>query len=151
MHVFLGIADCILLILEDECNKMEAVYEHRTPMNYNQTNQSVSVTRLARRYIKLERTYQNYNKEYDPYSHTLHPHQILNSHFFEVNQQAKEDQHKDEIEDMKKQQSYLELNIFESRDAGEAFASGMIRQPEDSLHKSLTSSFEKHSEASRPF
>ena len=66
-----------------------------------------------------------------------------------MNQQAKEDQHKDEIEDMRKQQSYLELNIFESRDAGEAFSSGMIRQPEDSLHKSLTSSFEKHAEASR--
>lgn len=27
LHVFLGIADSILLILEDECNKMEAVLE----------------------------------------------------------------------------------------------------------------------------
>jgi hypothetical protein len=42
----------------------------------------------------------------------MHPHQILNSHFFEVSQQAKEDSHKNEIDDMRKQQSHLEMNIF---------------------------------------
>ena len=82
LHVFLGIADCLLLILEDETLKMEGVLE---PQNRpQQAINSVSIARLARRYIKLERGYQTYNKEYDPYSHTMHPHQILNSHFFEV-------------------------------------------------------------------
>lgn len=103
---FLRIADCVVLILEDECSKLDASYEPQPPHRHQSLNQSISITRIAKRYNKLERIYQAYNKDYDPYTHTLHPHQVFNSHFFEVSQQAKEDQQKEEVEQMRQQLAY---------------------------------------------
>ena len=71
---FLKIADCVILILEDECTKLDACYDPQQPNKHLYVNQNTSITRIAKRYNKLERMYQSYNKDYDPYTHTLHPH-----------------------------------------------------------------------------
>ena len=95
---FLRIADYVILILEDECSKLEQCYEPPSTSRHQTSNQSISIPRIAKRYSKLERIYQGNSREFDPYTHTLHPHQVFNSHFFEVSQQAKEEQQKDEVE-----------------------------------------------------
>ena len=127
---FLKIADCVILILEDECSKLDASYDPTPPNKHLSLSQFTSISRISKRYNKLERMYQLYNKEYDPYTHTLHPHQVFNSHFFEVSQQAKEDQHKDEIEAMKAQQAYpiiFEQQRLMNSQADEAFANRIQR------------------------
>ena len=71
---FLKIADCVILILEDECCKLDASYDPQPQTKHYSSNQNTSITMIAKRYNKLERMYQTYNKDYDPYTHTLHPH-----------------------------------------------------------------------------
>ena len=73
--------------------------------------------------------YQAYNKEHDPYTHTLHPHQVFNSHFFEVSQQAKEEQQKEEIEQMRHQLAYPV--IFDTQGARPGGAGGPTGGPTD--------------------
>lgn len=63
--------------------------------------------------MKLERVYLQQNKEYDNYSHTMHTHQFLTSHFFEVSSQAKDQKLKKDIEGLEKRQSNIDLKIFE--------------------------------------
>lgn len=119
----------MILILEVECQKLEASSEPQL--------QRQSITRIAKRYNKLERIYQAYNKEYDPYTHTLHPHQVFNSHFFEVSQQAKEDQQKEEIEQMRSQLAYSVL--FESQQprnsTEQAFDARLLRMQEQAAQQ----------------
>lgn len=55
--VLLRIADAVILILEDECSKLEASYEPQPSNRHQSLNQSISITRLAKRYNKLERMY----------------------------------------------------------------------------------------------
>lgn len=42
--------------------------------------------------MRLERFYISQNQEYDPYSHTQHPHELLTTQHFEVSYQAKREQ-----------------------------------------------------------
>jgi hypothetical protein len=39
--------------------------------------------------MRLEKSYIQYNKVFDPYSHTLHPHHFLSKQHFEVEEQVK--------------------------------------------------------------
>ena len=48
-----------------------------------------SPSSCAQKYMKLERLYISQNQEYDPYSHTQHPHELLTTQHFEVSYQAK--------------------------------------------------------------
>ena len=60
--------------------------------------------------MKLERLYISHNQEYDPYSHTLHPHELLSNQHFEVVYQAKK-----VVESTSAQQhkySFRHMNIF---------------------------------------
>ena len=69
--------------------------------------------KLTKRYMKLERIYLQQNKEYDSYAHTMHTHQFLTTHFFEVTSQAKEAKLKKDLENLNGHQSNVEHKIFE--------------------------------------
>jgi len=71
-HVFFMIADYILLILEDENEFFDRCYERYKVAAGSGPN--VTLTRLTKQYAKMERTYLQQNKDYDPYSNTMHPH-----------------------------------------------------------------------------
>jgi hypothetical protein len=62
--------------------------------------------------MKLERLYISHNQEYDPYSHTLHPHELLANQHFEVVYQAKR-----VVENNAMNQhnyTFRHMNVFES-------------------------------------
>jgi hypothetical protein len=80
-------------------------------------NQSASLTKIARKYQKMERYYQTFNKEYDPYSRTMHPHPIFNTNFFEVNQASREEIQKEDIDNLKMSMSCLDFDIFQTNGA----------------------------------
>ncbi len=66
------IADYILLILEDENDFFDRCFErYKLPAG---SGPNVTLTRLTKQYAKMERTYLLQNKDYDPYSNTMHPH-----------------------------------------------------------------------------
>ncbi len=71
-----------------------------------------ATSRNAQKYMKLEKSYIQQNKIYDPYSHTVHPHHFLSKQHFEVEEQAKKDKLKQEVEQVKF--SYKELDLFEN-------------------------------------
>jgi len=95
-HIYILIADYILLLLEDESELFDRSGERPKFM----PGPNVALQRLTKQYVKLERTYLNQNKDYDPYSNTMHPHQLLNNHYFEINMQAKEERVKTEIQEL---------------------------------------------------
>jgi hypothetical protein len=57
-----------------------------------------ATARCAYKYSKLEKSYIQQNKIYDPYSHTVHPHNFLSKNHFEVEEQAKKDKFKSDNE-----------------------------------------------------
>ena len=68
---------------------------------------NASITKMAKRYMKLERSYLTQNKEYDSYAHTMHTHQFLKTHYFEVCAYAQEEKSKNELRELKGKQSHL--------------------------------------------
>lgn len=55
LHVFLGITDLMVLVLEDESDKFEAILEQRQePLPAGPNN---TINKLTKRYMKLERVY----------------------------------------------------------------------------------------------
>ena len=62
--------------------------------------------------MKIEKSYIQQNKIYDPYSHTMHPHHFLSKQHFEVEEQAKKDKINDEIKTV--QFSYKTLDLFDT-------------------------------------
>lgn len=83
--MFIGIAEFMLIALEDESEKFETVLEQLEDPAY-MLGPNSSIVKLTKRYMKLERVYLQQNKKFDSYSHTIHTHQFLTSHFFEVTQ-----------------------------------------------------------------
>ena len=81
-HIFIGIAEMITLLLEEESDKFENVLEQRQDSQTVGPNSTIN--KLTKRYMKLERLYLQENREYDSYSHTMHEHQFLGNNFFEV-------------------------------------------------------------------
>ena len=69
-HIFVLIADYILLILEDESDLFDRCCEKFKYMSGPNT----ALNRLTKQYVKMERNYLNQNKDYDPYSNTMHSH-----------------------------------------------------------------------------
>jgi len=61
--------------------------------------------------MRLERFYISQNQEYDPYSHTQHPHELLTTQHFEVSYQAKREQERKPDEALA-ECSYLKRGIF---------------------------------------
>lgn len=74
-----------------------------------------SPSTCAQKYAKLERLYISQNQDYDPFSHTQHPHELLTMQHFEVTQQAKRERERQQDEALAGCTSQL-LEIFE-RDA----------------------------------
>lgn len=73
LHVYIGIAEFMLIALEDESEKFEQVLEY--PQDMSQfVGPNLSIMKLTKRYMKLERVYLQQNKEYDSYAHTMHTH-----------------------------------------------------------------------------
>lgn len=104
MSIFICIAEQLLICLEDESEKFEAVVEVNEYSQYN-CGPNYQNNRLNRRYMKLERIYQLQSKEYDNYSNTMHPHQFLTTHFFEVQGQAKDHKIKKDIQHLEERLS----------------------------------------------
>ena len=101
----------MLIALEDESEKFDSVLEQPQD-NTQYIGPNLSIMKLTKRYMKLERIYLQQNKEYDNYAHTMHTHQFLTTHFFEVSCQAKEAKLKKDIEGLSNRQSNIELKIF---------------------------------------
>ena len=98
-HVFLGLIDILVLILEDETEKFESILEFRSEhVTFGPNN---SLNKLSKRYMKLERIYLQQNREYDSYSHTMHTHQFLETNYFEVISEARDIKLKKEVEQLK--------------------------------------------------
>ena len=71
--------------------------------------------------MKLERYYISQNQDYDPYSHTQHPHELLTTQHFEVTYQAKRERERRPDEALGSC-SFRSLEIFvPGRNAPEAF------------------------------
>ena len=64
--------------------------------------------------MRLERLYISQNQEYDPYSHTLHPHELLSTQHFEVLYQAKRRKEQGPDEALQGT-SYQKLDIFATK------------------------------------
>ena len=112
-HVFLSIADVMIVSLEEENEKFESVLESQQEQQQQLLGPNVSISKLTRRYMKLERVYLQQSKEYDAYSHTMHTHQFLTSHHFEVSSQAKDVKLKKDIDNLRQKQSSAVFDIFE--------------------------------------
>jgi hypothetical protein len=112
IHVFMGIAELMLIALEDETEKFELVLEQMQDQN-QLLGPNSSINKLTKRYMKLERVYLQQNKEYDCYAHTMHTHQFLTTHFFEVSNLAKDIKLKNDIDGLSKRQTNIELKIFD--------------------------------------
>ena len=65
--------------------------------------------------MRLERLYISQNQEYDPYSHTLHPHELLSTQHFEVLYQAKRRKEQGPDEALR-EASFRTLEIFKRRE-----------------------------------
>ena len=87
VHTLLGVAELLLKILELEAERFDARAEP-DPQARRQPGVE-SPSSCAQKYMKLERLYISQNQEYDPYSHTQHPHELLTTQHFEVSYQAK--------------------------------------------------------------
>lgn len=75
VQTYLAICEQLLKILEDETERYEQKYDSSNTF-YN--DQMVSnAAKSAVKYMKLEKSYLQQNKVYDPYSHTLYPHHFL--------------------------------------------------------------------------
>jgi len=61
--------------------------------------------------MKLERLYISQNQDYDPYSHTQHPHELLTTQHFEVSYQAKRERERRQDEALQLC-SFRQLEIF---------------------------------------
>jgi hypothetical protein len=86
----------MILILESESERFESVAEQVVP---NVLGDPL-LARLGRRYMKLEKIYVSQNKEYDPYSFSLHAHPFLSKNHFEVQMRAREEAMRMEIEEL---------------------------------------------------
>ena len=73
-YTYLKIAESLLKALEDEVEKFELVIEQAKEYEIPYIGPNVSILKLTRRYMKLERIYLMQNKEYEPHSHTMHSH-----------------------------------------------------------------------------
>ena len=71
----LGVAELILKILEIEAERFDQRAEP-DPRSRKQAGVE-SPSSCAQKYMKLERYYISQNQDYDPYSHTQHPHELL--------------------------------------------------------------------------
>ena len=87
VHTLLGVAELLLKILEVEAERFDARAEP-DPQTRRQHGVE-SPSSCAQKYMKLERLYISQNQDYDPYSHTQHPHELLTTQHFEVSYQAK--------------------------------------------------------------
>ena len=56
-HVFLSIADVMIVSLEEENEKFESVLESQQEQQQQLLGPNVSISKLTRRYMKLERVY----------------------------------------------------------------------------------------------
>lgn len=111
--VFICIVEQMIIMLENETEKMEEVTEDTQQHGYLQMGPNQSIQQLTKRYMKLERIYQQQSKEYDAYSHTLYNHQFLTQNYFEILAQAKDNKLKKDIESLKERQTNTQLRIFE--------------------------------------
>ena len=64
--------------------------------------------------MKLERYYISQNQDYDPYSHTQHPHELLTTQHFEVTYQGKRERERRPDEALQTC-SFRSLEIFGDR------------------------------------
>ena len=67
----------MLRVLEDEMGKFDGLKDQMATFN-NDINMSATA-KSAVKYMKFEKHYMQYNKVYDPYSHTLYPHHFVQS------------------------------------------------------------------------
>lgn len=78
IHTFLGIAEVFLKVLEVEAKHFENAQARSNNDPHIRNSPGVETPQsAAQKYMKLERLYISHNQEYDPYSHTLHPHELL--------------------------------------------------------------------------
>ena len=107
-RVFLLIADIVLLIMEDESEFFDKCFERSKWV----PGPNVTLSKLTKQYCKMERMYLYQNKDYDPYSNTMHTHQLLNKQYFEVNMQSKEERVRAEIVELEKRHKEQSSKIF---------------------------------------
>ena len=69
-HIFILIADYLLLILEDESD----LFERSCDKFKFISGPNIALNRITKQYVKMERYYLTQNKDYDPYSNTMHSH-----------------------------------------------------------------------------
>jgi hypothetical protein len=107
-HIFLLIADYIVLVLEDESD----FFDRCSGVSKLNPGPNVTLTKLTKQYFKMERTYLFQNKDYDPYSATMHSHQLLNKHYFEINMTQKEEKVRIEIAELTSKHEQQSSRIF---------------------------------------
>jgi len=94
----LGVAELLLRVLEVEAERYDQRAEEPDPQASRRTPGVESPSSCAQKYMKLERLYISQNQDYDPYSHTQHPHELLTMQHFEVTQQAKRERERQQDE-----------------------------------------------------
>ena len=76
----LGVAELLLRLLEVEAERYDQRADQPDPREPRPTRGTPGVetpSSCAQKYMKLERLYISQNQDYDPYSHTQHPHELL--------------------------------------------------------------------------
>lgn len=94
----LGVAELLLKLLEAEAERYDQRAEETDPQATRRTPGVESPSSCAQKYMKLERLYISQNQDYDPFSHTQHPHELLTIQHFEVTQQAKRERERQQDE-----------------------------------------------------
>jgi len=109
VHTLLGVAELLLKILEVEAGRFDDRAEP-DPLTRRQPGVE-SPSSCAQKYMKLERLYISQNQDYDPYSHTQHPHELLTTQHFEVSYRAKRERERRQDEVLQSC-SFRVLEIF---------------------------------------
>ena len=117
----MAVAELILRLLEVEAERYDLRADDSEMGSRRGANPGVeSPSSCAQKYMKLEKLYISQNQDYDPFSHTQHPHELLITQHFEVTQQARRERERQQDEALETC-SFRQLEIFERTSAATAF------------------------------
>eukprot|EP00347_Sterkiella_histriomuscorum_P010775 403374964 len=126
VHIYLAICEQLIKVLEDEIEKHEPRAKTGTGANAPEQEQPSSfandpmvsnAAKAAVKYMKSEKQYICQNKTYDPFSHTVHPHQVLQTQHFEIEEAAKRDKFIKDTQEYNESTnaSHMFFEIFEKK------------------------------------